>query len=94
VYIFDAPEGFLPELELDGGRELREARIEMVLECFRVSEIDRMRLVRVLRDIGKVQAEGFAEPSELDLALVFEAETESLLGDLLRHAPRQGDRIV
>ena len=82
--VLDGTEGLLPELELDGGVELGEAGVEMVLEGVGVGEVNGVLLVGVLGDIGKMEAQGFAETTELDLALVLEAELERLLGDLLQ----------
>ena len=81
--VLNGTESFLPELEFNGGVALGEAGVEMVLEGVGVGEVDGMLLVRVLGDIGEVKAEGFAETTEFDLALVLETELERLLGDLL-----------
>lgn len=81
--IFDGAEGFLPEFELDGGVELGETGVEMVLEDFGILKVDRVRLVRVFRDVGEVESEGLAQATEFDLALVLKTELERLLGDLL-----------
>jgi hypothetical protein len=83
MHILDGAEGLLPQLELNRGVELRETRVEVVLERIGVGEVDRVLLVRVLCDVGQVQTECFAETAELDFALVFEAEFECLLSDLL-----------
>lgn len=51
-----------------------------------------MLLMGVFGDIGEMKAQGFAETTELDLALVLEAEFECLLGDLLEQNKfRQGE---
>ena len=55
----------------------------MVLESIGVGEIDGMGLVRILRDVGEMEAEGLAETAELNLTLVLQAELECLLSDLL-----------
>ena len=55
----------------------------MVLQGIRVGEVDAVRLVRILRDIGQVKTEGLAQATKLDLALVLQAELEGLLRDLL-----------
>lgn len=86
VDVLDGAEGLLPELELDRRVELREARVEVVLQRIRVGEVDAVRLVRILGDIAEMQAQRLAEPPELDLALVLEAELERLLRDLLQGA--------
>ena len=57
----------------------------MVLQGIRVGEVDAVRLVRILRDIGQVKTEGLAQATELDLALVLQAELEGLLRDLLSY---------
>lgn len=51
MYIFDGAEGFLPELELNGGVELGETGVEVVLEDFGILEINGMRLVGVFGDV-------------------------------------------
>ena len=83
VHIVHGTESLLPELKLDGGVELGEAGVEMVLEGVGVGEVDRMGLVGVFRDVREVQAEGLAEAAEFHLALVLQAEAECLLGYLL-----------
>ena len=57
----------------------------MVLQGIRVGEVDAVRLVRILRDIGQVKTEGLAQATELDLALVLQAELEGLLRNLLSY---------
>ena len=57
----------------------------MMLQGIRVGEVDAVRLVRILRDIGQVKTEGLAQATELDLALVLQAELEGLLRDLLSY---------
>ena len=84
VHVFDGAEGFLPELKFDRSVKLSEASIKMMLKGFRVSKGDRMSLVGVFGDVGKVQAERFAKTAELDLTLVLQAELESLLRNLLQ----------
>ena len=84
VDVLDGAEGLLPELELDGRVQLREARVEVALERVRVLEVDRVRLVRVLGHVRQVQAQSLAQAAELDLALVLQAERERLLRDVLR----------
>ena len=86
VDILDGAEGFLPELKFDRGVELSKASIKMMLKSFRVSKVDRMSLVGVFGDVGKVQAERFAKTAELDLTLVLQAELESLLRNLLQES--------
>jgi len=56
----------------------------MVLKGVRVGEVDRMLLMRIFGNIGKVQAESFAQTTELDFTLVLEAKFECLLGYLLK----------
>ena len=85
MYVFHGTERLLPELELDGSVELGEAGIEMVLQSIGVGEVNGMGLVCVLGDIREVQAESLAKATELDLALMLQAELESLLGDLLQN---------
>ena len=55
----------------------------MVLQGICVGKIDAVRLVRILRNVGQVETEGLAQATELDLALVLQAELEGLLRDLL-----------
>ena len=81
--IFNRSESFLPELKLYRSIQLSEASVEMVLQGIRVGEVDAVRLVRILRDIGQVKTEGLAQATKLDLALVLQAELEGLLRDLL-----------
>ena len=57
----------------------------MVLQGIRVGEVDTVRLVRILRNICQVKTEGLAEATELDLALVLQAELEGLLRNLLSY---------
>ena len=83
VHIFDRPICFLPELKLHRGVELGKSCVEMVLKGVGVGEVDGMLLMRVFRDISQVEAERLAESAELDLALMFKAELERLLCDLL-----------
>jgi len=83
VDILNGAESFLPELELDGGVELREASVEMVLKDVRVREVDGVLLVRVFGNVGEMEAECLAETTEFDFSLVFQAEFEGLLRDLL-----------
>lgn len=90
VDVLGGAEGLLPELEVDGGRELLEARVEVALEGVGIAEVDRVRLVRVLLRRGEVGAKGLAEAAELGLALVGEAEGEGLVRDGLR---RRGQRF-
>ena len=52
--VLNRTEGLLPELKLDGGVELREARVEVVLERVTVGQVDRVWLVRVFGDVGEV----------------------------------------
>ena len=87
VDILDGTERLLPELELHGCVELREAGIEMVLEGIGIRQVDGMGLVRVLGDVPEVQTKRFAQAAELHFTLVLQAELESLLGDLLRQWP-------
>jgi hypothetical protein len=84
VDVFDGAKGFLPELELDGGVELGEAGVEVVLEGVCVGEVDRVGLVGILGDVGEMETESFAETTELDFSLVLETEFEGLLSYLLR----------
>jgi hypothetical protein len=53
------------------------------LEGVGVREIDRVGLVGVFCDICEMEAEGFAEPAELDLAVVVQAKFECLNGNRL-----------
>lgn len=94
VDVFDGTKGFLPELELDGGVELRKARIEVVLEDLWVGEVDGMGLVCIFCDIGEVETECLTETTELDLALVLETEAECLLCDLLMERDRTGAWMI
>ena len=70
VDILDGAEGLLPKLKLDGGVQLRKASIEMMLQSFWIGEIDGVDLVRILGDIGKVEAERLTQTTELDFALI------------------------
>lgn len=83
VNILDGTECLLPELELDGGVELRETSIEVVLQCVGIREVDGMWLMCILCDIRKMQTKSLAETAELDFPLVLQTELECLLGDLL-----------
>lgn len=83
--VLGGAESLLPELELDGSVELLEASVEVTLEGVGIVEIDRVRLVRVLLRRSEVGAESLRKATELGLALVGEAEGESLVRDgLLR----------
>ena len=86
VDIFHGAEGFLPELKFDRSVKLSEASVKMMLKGFRVSKVDRMSLVGVFGNVGKVQAERFAKTAELDLTLVLQAELERLLRNLLQES--------
>jgi hypothetical protein len=55
----------------------------MSLEGVLIGEIDGVLLVRIFCDVLEVKTEGFAQATELDLALVFEAKLERLLRNLL-----------
>jgi len=55
----------------------------MMLEGIWIRKIDRMRLVGIFCDVGKMKSEGFTQTPKLNLALVFEAKLERLLCDLL-----------
>lgn len=79
VDVLGGAEGLLPELELDSSVELLEASVEVSLEGVGVVEVDRVRLVRVLLGRSEVGAEGLREATKLGLALVGEAEGESLV---------------
>ena len=57
----------------------------MVLGGIRIGQVDGVWVVRVLCYVGKVQAESLAKATELDLALMLQAELEGLLSDLLYH---------
>ena len=61
----------------------------MVLQGIRVGEVDAVRLVRILRDVGEMEAEGLTETAELDLTLVLQAELECLLSNLLFDSERK-----
>ena len=91
--VFDRSEGLLPEFKLDGGIELRETRVEMVLQGIRIAEVDRMWLVLVFRNIGEVQPEGLAESTELYFPLMLQAEFECLLRNLL-HIPFRNQNVT
>lgn len=56
----------------------------MRLKGFGVGEVDGVGLVSVFGNVGQMQAEGFAETTEFDLAVVFDAELECLVNNLLR----------
>ncbi len=81
--VLDGAEGLLPELELDGGIELGKGGVEVTLKGVLVGEVDGMGVVRVTGNVLEMLSEHFAETTELGLALVLEAELESLVGDLL-----------
>ena len=55
----------------------------MMLEGIWIRKIDRMRLIGIFCDVGKMKSEGFAQTPKFDLALVLEAKFEGLLCDLL-----------
>ncbi len=83
MHIFDRPVCLLPELKLYRGVELGKSCVEMVLEGVGIGKVDGMLLMRIFRDISQVQAERLAESAELDLPLMFKAELERLLCNLL-----------
>lgn len=78
MYIFSGPESFLPEFELHGGIELREADVEVALQCLWVADVDTVVCARVLLGRCEMLAESLCEPAELCLSGVLEAELESL----------------
>ena len=84
VDILDGAEGFLPQLEFHGGVELSETCVEVMLKGVWIREIDGMLLVRIFGNVGEMEAEGLAEATEFDFALMFETEFERLLSDLLQ----------
>ena len=86
--ILEGTERILPEIEIQGRVELREEGIKMVVEGIGIGEVDGMRLVSVLCDVGEVETEGLAKTAEFHLALVLQAELECLLGDLLHSTGR------
>ena len=45
MYVLNGPESFLPKLKLDRGIELRETRVQMVLQGIGIGEVDGVRLV-------------------------------------------------
>lgn len=81
--IFHRTERLLPKFELYGGIELRKASVEVMLKRIGILEVDRVRLVRVLCDVGEVKAQSLTKTSKFDLALMIETKLESLLRDLL-----------
>lgn len=81
VDVLGGAEALLPELEVDRGRELLEARVEVALERVRVVQVDRVRLVRVLLRRREVRPQRLAQAAELGLALVREAERERVVRD-------------
>ena len=91
--VFDGSESLLPEFELDGGIELRETRVEMVLQGVRITEVDRMWLVLVFRNIGEMQPEGLTKSTELYFPLMLQAEFERLLCNLL-HIPFRNRNVI
>lgn len=62
--------------------QLGETGIEMRMEGLGVGEVDGVGLMRVLADVGEMEAEGFAQPAEFDLAVVHKAELEHSVYDL------------
>jgi len=86
VDVLDGPEGLLPQVELGCSIKLGKAGVEMALEGVRVCEIDRMRLMCVFCDVGKMETESFAQTAEFDFTDVLEAELECLKSDLLQRA--------
>jgi len=56
VDIFHRTEGLLPEFELNGGVELCEASIEVMLEGIRILEVDCMWLMGIFCNVGEVEA--------------------------------------
>jgi hypothetical protein len=83
VDIFHRTERLLPEFELHGGVELREASVEIMLKRIGVLKIDRVGLMRVFCNVGEVEAQSLAKSSKFDLALMLETKLERLLRDLL-----------
>ncbi|WOO78589.1 uncharacterized protein LOC62_02G002135 [Vanrija pseudolonga] len=57
VDVLDRAESLLPELELDGSLELKEASVEVTREGLGVGEVDGVLLVAILGGVGKVLAE-------------------------------------
>ena len=84
VDILDGAEGFLPQLEFHRGVELSETCVEVMLKGVWIREIDGMLLVRIFGNVGEMEAEGLAEATEFNFALMFETEFERLLSDLLQ----------
>ena len=52
--IFNRTEGFLPELEFDRGIELSESRVKVMLKSFGIAEVNRVSLVSIFGNVGKV----------------------------------------
>ena len=82
--ILDGSECLLPKLEFDRRIQLCEASVKVVLESFRVREVDRVGLMSILRYVCEVEAESLTKTSEFDFALVLQAESERLLRNLLQ----------
>ena len=56
----------------------------MVLQRICIRQVDRMRLVCIFDDNVKMKSQGFTKSTKFSLALVFEAEFEGLLCNLLK----------
>ena len=57
----------------------------MVLQGLGVGEVDRVGLVGILGYVAEVKTKGLTKTTELDLALMLQAEAECLLGNLLKY---------
>lgn len=81
--VFDAAEGFLPQLELNGNVELLETSLEMTLKSIGVAQVDGVHLRGVLGSSLDMVSQKLAKTAELGLSGILEAEIESLHGSAL-----------
>ena len=58
--ILDGTKSLLPQFQLDGGVELGEAGIEVMLKGIRVGKINGMGLGGVFSNIGEVESKSLA----------------------------------
>jgi hypothetical protein len=92
VDVLGGAESFLPKFEFDGSVELLETGVEVTLESVGIVEVDRVSLMSVFLGRSEVRSEGFAKTTEFSLALVGEAELESILRNSLSQA-RKSDSL-
>ena len=86
VHVLDTAEGFLPQFEFHGTIQLREARVEVTLQCISIREVNSIRVVRGSRHTLQVLAKHFTQAAEFSLPLVLQTEVQCLISNLLvRH---------